>query len=84
MGYCTTKGLELTVCALPSMPSAHAYQLPAVAGVGTYAPQRSVLTSTPPVHVTGGIEPEDENPNWIGEADGDTWAFIPIAPLPCV
>jgi hypothetical protein len=32
--YCTRNGLGLIVGALPSRPSAQAYQVPAVAGVG--------------------------------------------------
>lgn len=81
MCYCTWNGLGLTVCALPSSPSAQAYQLPAVAGVGTYEPQRSVLTSIAAVQEDGGVEAESEKPNWIGAFPGETWAFTPMDPL---
>ena len=82
MCYCTTNGLKLTVEALPSRPSAQVYQLPGVFGVGTYAPHKSVFTSIAAVQLDGGVDAAGENPNWIGEALGETRALTPIAPLP--
>ena len=84
MVYCTRNGLGLTVGALPSVPAAQAYQLPAVAGVATYVPQRSVFTNAPAVQETGGVEADSEKPNWIADVAGATCALMPMAPLPWV
>ena len=80
--YCTTNGLGLIVCALLSRPSPQANQVPAAAGVGTYAPHMLALTSIAGVQLDGGVEDDIEKPNWIGEVDGETRALMPMVPLP--
>jgi hypothetical protein len=80
--YCTRNGLGLTVRALLSRPSPQVNQVPAAAGVGTYAPHMLALTSIAGVQLDGGVEDDIEKPNWIGEVDGETRALIPMVPLP--
>ncbi|MGH7153604.1 MAG: hypothetical protein ACREF3_06710 [Acetobacteraceae bacterium] len=59
----TVKLVGYTVGALPSVPSHQPNQVPAVAGIGTYAPQRFVFTFVATVHDVGGTVADVENPN---------------------
>lgn len=80
----TVNAMALTVGLLPSVPVTQAYQVPVVAGVGTYAPHRFVFTKPPAVQLVGATVADVEKPNCTDAVEGVTCALTAITPLPCV